>query len=72
MQEKNIEFWNLYIRLLRYHLSVREMNYLLWKFYNRKSWQEIARLDGRNITSSAVSFVICKAYRKIKLNNLKS
>jgi hypothetical protein len=66
MDEYNMDFWELYYRLLHYHLSAREMNYLIWKFYNKKCWREIARLDGRIIGRQAVSKVICDGYRKIR------
>ena len=68
MDEKNMDFWSLYYRLLRYHLSAREMNYLIWKFYNRKEYKQIAYLDGRKIGGTAVSMVISRACRKIKVN----
>lgn len=70
--ETDPEFWHLYLRLISYHLTARETNYLIWKFYNRKCWREIAKLDGRRIGGSAVSLVINDAYRKIKLNNSRS
>jgi hypothetical protein len=66
MDEKNIEFWNLYYRLLHYPLSAREVNYLIWKFYNRKKDWEIAKLDSKKISPQAVNSVISRAYRKIK------
>lgn len=72
MDEYNMDFWELYYRLLHYHLSAREMNYLLWRFYNRKKELEIARLDGRKITRQAVNIVIAKAYKKMRLNFRKS
>jgi hypothetical protein len=68
MDEKNMDFWNIYIKLLHYPLSAREMNYLIWKFYNRKNYRQIAWLDGQNIKKSAVSMVISRACRKIKVN----
>ena len=67
-----MDFWNLYYRLLRYRLTVREMNYLIWKFYNHKSYKQIAYLDGRKIGGTAVSMVITNAYKKIKMNFRKS
>jgi hypothetical protein len=66
MDEYNMDFWNLYIRLLGYNLSIRETNYLLWRFYNKKNTREIARLDGRRITPQGVNRVLERAYRKIR------
>jgi DNA-directed RNA polymerase specialized sigma subunit len=70
MDERQIEFWELYCRLLQYPLSIREMNYLIWRFYNHKSDEEIARLDGRRISRQEVNRVIQRAYKKIKNKSL--
>ena len=59
-----IEFWELFILLCKYDLSTREIKYLLWKFGCDKNIREIAKDEG--ITFQAVSFVLNKAYRKIK------
>jgi hypothetical protein len=71
MDSYDMNFWRLYLRLLNYRLTARETNYLIWRFYNRKNWDEIARLDGRRIGRAAVSLIMNRAYRKIRLNNQK-
>ncbi len=63
------EMYNFVIFLgtLKANLTGREIKYLIWRFVYKKTDKEIARLDGRRISRSAVSFIICKTYKKIKL-----
>ena len=66
------KFCRLFLMLLSYPLSGRQIKYLIWRFYNNKRNKEIIELDGKNISQSAVNRVITKAYRKIKVNFRKS
>lgn len=62
---KDPKFCELFLRILTYNLNGREIKYLLWKFYYRKTDKEIAKLDGR-CESAGVNLIINNAYRKIR------
>jgi len=66
--ERNQDFFRLLLCILdfRSKLTERELRYLLWKFWNRLSNEEIAQLDGRKIGRAAVNLVLTRAYRKIR------
>ncbi len=66
------QFVSLFLLVLSYPLTGREINYLMWRFYFRMTTKEIAKFDGLKITRQAVNLVIVNAYKKIKLNFRKS
>jgi hypothetical protein len=66
--DRNQDFFRLLLCIVdfRAHLTERELRYLLWRFNNRLTAEEIAKLDGRKISRSAVNLVLTTAYRKIR------
>lgn len=65
------EFCQLFLRLMSYRLTGREIKYLIWRFYFKKSADEIAKLDERCKGKSGINLIIQKAYKKIKQYNRK-
>jgi DNA-directed RNA polymerase specialized sigma subunit len=70
--ERNQDFFRLLLCILdfRSKLTEREIKYLLWRFYNRMTAEQIAKYDGKRISRSAVNQVMESAYKKIRLKTL--
>jgi hypothetical protein len=66
--DRNQDFFRLLFCIVDFRAGIteRELRYLLWKFWNRKTNEEIAKLDGRKIGRAAVNSILVSAYRKIR------
>lgn len=50
-------------------LNGREIKYLLWRFYYKKTDMQIAKLDDRNVTRQAINKVLRDTFKKIRGEN---
>jgi hypothetical protein len=65
------QFCRIFLRVLGYKLTSREMKYLIMRFYHNYDDKGIAKWESRRITKQAINLVIQKAYIKIKIDRKK-
>ena len=62
--DKRFEFYKFLIFLLGFDLTLIEIKFLLWKFYNKLSLREIAQLEG-DVSYTKVGNIIKESLKKI-------
>jgi hypothetical protein len=61
------EFIRLIMWICHDYISDREIKYLVWRFYCKKTNCQIAELDERKVTRQAITKVFIRAYKKVRV-----
>ncbi len=59
------EFCRIFLRVLSYPITSRQVKYLLMRFYFNMNSQQIAKWDGKNVSRQAINNQFKEVYKKL-------